>query len=560
MMEILSLIQGSDSWLAARLEHFTASEAAAMMGASPYMTRDELLAYKKTGITKEVDSATQKRFDNGHAVEAMARPIAESLLAVELFPVTGRAEIEGLPLLASFDGLDMLETVIFEHKAFNASKVEKIKQDQRLPPEYYWQLEMQLLVSGAEYVMFVMSDGTEENFFSTRYESQPERRAALIAGWKQFQVDLKNYAPAEYAEVVQGKALMELPALSIQLVGQVTGSNLAVYKETALAFVQSINTNLQTDQDFADAEKTIKFCDGAEKELELVKKQALSQTADIDLLFRTVDELKESMRAKRLELNKLVESRKVVIRNEIVLNAKTALAEHVAKLNYPLGLEFVYLPTIDADFAGAIKGKKTIKSLHEAANDELARAKIAAGQLADKMTANLVVFAELANNHRFLFNDLQQIVLKPADDFSLLVKSRIDAHEKAEQARRDAERERIRLEEERKAQKIIEQAEKARAEEARKAADVARFEAAARMAEENKQITPELKANPILESVVKQSLTPQDDEQSSDESEIVGFLYAQCKIYGEQGKALARLLMANRVPCMRYEARKAKAA
>lgn len=550
MMKLINLRQGSQEWLSARLEHFTASEAPIVMGSSPYMTRDELLAYKKTGIAKEIDSATQKRFDNGHAVEAMARPIAESILDVELFPVTGGLVLDGLPLLASFDGLDMMEQVIFEHKAFNASKVEKIKQDQRLPPEYYWQLEQQLLVSGAEFVMFVMSDGTEDNFFSMRYESQPERRAALIAAWKQFQADLTNYQPLEHIAAPQGKALIELPALSIQLVGKVTGSNLAVYKDTALAFIESINTDLQTDQDFADAEKTIKFCDGAEKELELVKKQALSQTADIDLLFRTVDELKESMRFKRLELNKLVESRKVAIRNEIVLNAKAALAEHIAKLNYPLGLEFVYLPTIDADFAGAIKGKKTIKSLHEAANDELARAKIAAGQLADKMTANLIVFAELAKDHRFLFNDIQQIVLKPSDDFGLLVKSRIDTHEKAEQARRDEEREQMRIEEERKA------SERAKAE-LKMMEDVAK--AQAEFETKHLKTKEPVEALSIPASVVNQELATRPD-QNSDESEIVGFLYSQLKIYGDQGKTLARLLMANRVPCMRYEARKAMAA
>lgn len=87
-MKTLNLQQGSPEWLAARAKMFTASEAPAMMGASPYMTRNELLHQKHTGIQKEVDAATQRVFDNGHRVEALARPIAEQIIGEELYPVT----------------------------------------------------------------------------------------------------------------------------------------------------------------------------------------------------------------------------------------------------------------------------------------------------------------------------------------------------------------------------------------------------------------------------------------------------------------------------------------
>ncbi len=38
---------------------------------------------------------------------------------------------------------------------------------------------------------------------------------------------------------------------------------------------QAINTDLQTDQHFADAEEMVKFCDKAEKNIDLVKANAL---------------------------------------------------------------------------------------------------------------------------------------------------------------------------------------------------------------------------------------------------------------------------------------------
>ena len=42
-MEILSFHQGSPEWAAHRAKHFNASDAPAMLGCSPYMTRSELL-------------------------------------------------------------------------------------------------------------------------------------------------------------------------------------------------------------------------------------------------------------------------------------------------------------------------------------------------------------------------------------------------------------------------------------------------------------------------------------------------------------------------------------
>lgn len=461
-MKILNLKQGSDQWLATRLSHFTASEAPIMMGDSPHMSRDELLTYKTTQVEEEISSFQQLIYDKGHALEGLSRPIAEEILGTELFPVTGSIELGGQPFLASFDGLDMLHTTGFEHKQWNSEKAEKMREIGEPLMEYVWQLEHQLMVSDAESILFVMSDGTRDNLIQFPYYPVPGRREQLLRGWKQFSDDLDGYEPKEYQPSPEGVSPDKLPSLSIQLVGEVKASNLAIYEKSAMQFIEAISTDLSTDEDFATAEKTIKFCDKAEKELELVKGQALSQTADISTLFNTVDTLKEAMRAKRLELNKLVEQRKKAIRVEIVKSRRAALQEHIDSLNGELA--FVRLPEIPADFNAAIKGKKTIKSLEEAANDELARAKIDATEIAQRYQDNLDVLDELAGNYNFLFNDLQAIVSKESDDFELLVTSRVAQHQAEEEARREAEAERIREEE--RAKLEAEQKAKTMAEEA----------------------------------------------------------------------------------------------
>ena len=88
-MKTHNLIQGSPEWLAYRAQNFNASDAPAMMGCSAYKTRAELLREVHTGVIADVDAGTQKRYDNGHRVEALARPLAEEFIGEELYPVTG---------------------------------------------------------------------------------------------------------------------------------------------------------------------------------------------------------------------------------------------------------------------------------------------------------------------------------------------------------------------------------------------------------------------------------------------------------------------------------------
>jgi putative phage-type endonuclease len=180
-----SVIQGSQEWLDLRKKYRNASEAPAIFGASKHITRTELLKQKTTGIVPEVDAATQRRFDAGHDTEAKARSILEGRIGEELYPIVAT---EG-NLLASVDGIDMLETILFEHKLLNKDVVAMIEAAE-LSPAYYWQLEQQLLVTGAEKVLFVCSDGTEENFHMMEYRAMPGRAQELVAAWAQFDKDL----------------------------------------------------------------------------------------------------------------------------------------------------------------------------------------------------------------------------------------------------------------------------------------------------------------------------------------------------------------------------------
>ncbi|HIE0255194.1 TPA: YqaJ viral recombinase family protein [Pseudomonas aeruginosa] len=439
-MIIHNVTQGSPEWHALRAQHFTASEAPAMMGASKYQSRSDLLKQKKTGLTTEVSHHQQALFNRGHAAEAAARLIVEEMIGEDLYPVTAS---EG-NLLASMDGMDMAETVLFEHKLWNADLVAQVRAGE-LAPHYYWQLEQQLLVSGAQRVIFVCSDGTRTNFVHMEYRAVAGRAEALLAGWEQFAADLDAFeVEAPKAEAV-GRAPEHLPALHIKVTGMVEASNLAEFKATALGVLAKINTDLTTDQHFADAALTVKWCENVEERLEAAKQHALSQTASIDELFRTIDEIAAETRTKRLTLKKLVETQKEAIRIKIKGKAEQDFRDYVAAINQRLSkVQFpiiVQLPVIPVDFVAAIKGKKTITGLRDGANGELARAKIEADNLATLIEKNLASLRELAPDHTFLFNDAQQLVLKANDDLVLLINARITEYKAEEERRLEAERE-----------------------------------------------------------------------------------------------------------------------
>jgi len=156
-MENLSVKQGTSEWLEARRSGwFCASDAPAALGLSEHTSRTALLDRLATGITIEPTEYQKKLFKKGLDAEALAKPFAESIIADNLYPVVGVTEIDGMQLLASFDGITMAEDVIFENKLWGEELALAVANGD--VPETHWpQLEHQLLVSGADYVLFMVS-------------------------------------------------------------------------------------------------------------------------------------------------------------------------------------------------------------------------------------------------------------------------------------------------------------------------------------------------------------------------------------------------------------------
>jgi len=471
-MQTHKLQQGTPEWHAHRATHFNASDAPAMMGVSPYETRSELVKRLATGIEREVTAEMQLIFAEGHRSEALARPLAEEIIGDDLYPVTGTNGKHS----ASFDGLTMDRSVAFEHKSLNnVLRDAMVTTDgAALPLQYRVQMEQQCLVSGCEKVLFMASKWNGDCLEEKReawYMPDLKLRAQIMAGWTQLEADVAAYVPADVVAKVIAAPVQTLPAVSLRLNGALTvASNLPEISTALRAFIDRMVPKPATDQEFADAEAECKALKKVEDALESGETAALAELGDVDAMRRMVADLRGLARTTRLAREKLVTAEKENRRLQIVTDAGRLLKAHVEALNVRLGKP--YMPPVQADFGAAIKGKKNLDSMQDAVDTLLANTKIAANEKADLIQANLTTLRELGGEHKFLFADAGHLVLKANDDLTALVKTRIAEHQRQEEEKEAATRERIRREEEHRAQ----QRERERQAELQRQADAAERE------------------------------------------------------------------------------------
>ena len=463
MRQIINHEQGSAAWHQHRREHFNASDAPAMLGCSPYKTRSALLHEVATGIVDaEIDAATARRFADGHRFEALARPLAEQIIGEELAPLV----LADGKYSASFDGLTFVADVAFEHKTLGNGLREAMREGctgADLPLHYRAQMEHQAMVSGCERILFMASQwDAEDTLIEERhcwYLPDPELRARIVAGWAQFEADVAAYVPTEPAAPVVAAPTESLPAVVVTVQGALTvAGNLPAFGDALRAFIERIPAKPSTDQEFADAEAACKALKKAEDALAQAEDSALAQIGDVELMRRTVKDLKTLARNTRLATEKLVSAEKEVRKLEIVQQAQKSLIEHILNINRTLQVDGAgYLPAPPAGLFGpCIKGLKSLDSMREKVTAELLVQKTQAGLQAARMQSNRASLRRDDGDWAFMFPDFATVGSKEPEDFAALAQLRITQHQQAEAKRLEAERERIRAEEERKAKEAAE--------------------------------------------------------------------------------------------------------
>ncbi len=459
MRKIHNLVQGTPDWHAYRASQLNASDAPAMLGESSYKSRDQLLKEKATGFSQEIDSSTQRLFDQGHEFEAMARPIAEKIIGEDLFPATVSLEINGLSLSASLDGWTMDEAIIFEHKTMNKTLEAYFDSSEPIPLEYRIQMEQQLMVSGAEKCLFMASKGAKGTEQYVWYFSDPQLRARIIAGWKQFKIDVANYVPTEAdAPKPVAEPVAALPSINYQIdfsKGLSIHSNLDVFKIAAQKLVENSKAILVTDQDFENAKARIKQCENAESNIKSLIDRVLGELGDVNTFKSDLESIGGWIKQSRLNQEKQVKTRTSERKAEIINAGKAAVKAHIDAVNAKLVR--ASLPNIPVDFDAAVFRKSSFESMQSSVNDAVADFKIEAGRWETHILMNLMSIDVIAKDHMFLFPDLQQLLIKDSEAMGAIAKQRIAEHKQKEDERIQAAAKKIadaQIEADRKAKEL----------------------------------------------------------------------------------------------------------
>ncbi len=167
--------------------------------------------------------------------------------------------------------------------------------------------------------------------------------------------------------------------LIVKITGEVVESNLPEYKKQIIAMIGAINTDLQTDNDFALAKTDAKDCRLAAKKVDALRSAALSQTVEINELLNGLDEIKETLNAKGLEIEKLVKTWETEKKADIIAGGIAKLRTQMADVD----AHYIAVKSFQFNndsFKLAIKGKRTIASMQKTVDktisDILARFKV----------------------------------------------------------------------------------------------------------------------------------------------------------------------------------------
>lgn len=148
-MKIIPLDQNTPEWSAFRRSHLGASEAAIVMGASPWST-PYALWLRKVGLAPEQEQNEAMR--RGHALEEEARESFISIVSKRVAPlVATHDEYEWMS--ASFDGINIEEALLVEIKC-PGIKDHETAINGKVPDKYYPQLQHQLAVAGYDKMFY----------------------------------------------------------------------------------------------------------------------------------------------------------------------------------------------------------------------------------------------------------------------------------------------------------------------------------------------------------------------------------------------------------------------
>jgi putative phage-type endonuclease len=194
-MNIVKLIQGSPQWHEHRANYRNASETAAVMGESPWLTPYGLWELR-TGRRQSQANVAMTR---GTALEPRARDCYERLTGTVMQPLV---LVDGL-YSASLDGMSFDGSLAVEIKCplrGTASSLWQAVSTGEVPTHYRWQIQHQLMVSAAQEAHLFVYDADSDSGLVQVVQPDPECWVTLRQAWDAFMVHVESDTPPALTE------------------------------------------------------------------------------------------------------------------------------------------------------------------------------------------------------------------------------------------------------------------------------------------------------------------------------------------------------------------------
>ncbi len=200
-MNIVTLEQNTELWLQWRDTGLGASDAATILGISPYVTPYELWLIK-TGRKPPPDLSKNPHVRRGNKLEPLAKAVAEKYIGEKLYALCASEFSEDF-ILASFDGITINRELVCELKCPHESTFNDVVKKGKKSQAYiiYWvQVQQQLLVSKAKkglLIFFLQGKKGQKNQI-VPFEIKPDikfQTEVLTPALKSFWECIKNDTP-----------------------------------------------------------------------------------------------------------------------------------------------------------------------------------------------------------------------------------------------------------------------------------------------------------------------------------------------------------------------------
>ncbi|MAF84043.1 MAG: hypothetical protein QGH93_10050 [Gammaproteobacteria bacterium] len=213
--------------------------------------------------------------------------------------------------------------------------------------------------------------------------------------------------------------------LAIKVRGEVLSSNFDEWKLDLIAQIQSVNTELTTEAQFAQAQTNVKNFKAAEQALKKAKESAINQASDIQRLFSAIDEVSGEVRQVRLSLERQIKQRKSEIKEEIVELGIANIEKHI-ELQGPDFQRIDHSDYLDRGiFEEAMKYRSNINALHDAIDDTCRRIKSLIDEKVALVKNNAMKLDSLPVTHQALFQDRSELLALDASQLDELIDKRI---------------------------------------------------------------------------------------------------------------------------------------